>query len=186
MLPAFDRITSQFDLKRGSGDVSLVITWYLLGMAAGQMVWGLLSDRFGRRAILLVRLALYGAGALGAGFVQSMNGLLVMRFVWGLGAASPCVIRLAIARDLYSGDQMARVISFVMAVFLLGPAVAPAVGEGILLVGDWRLVCFMSAPLAAVAVYWTVRFGESLPPSTAARSTWLRQAVVCALFGGPG
>lgn len=165
MLPAFDKISEQFDLKRGSGEVSLVITWYLLGMAAGQMFWGLLSDRFGRRSILLVGLALYGAGALGAGFAQSMNGLLAMRFVWGLGAASPSVTRLAIARDLYSGDQMARVISFVMAVFLLGPAVAPAVGEGILLVGDWRLVCVVSAPLAAVAVYWTVRFGESLPVS---------------------
>ena len=165
MLPAFDKISEQFDLKRGSGEVSLVITWYLLGMAAGQMFWGLLSDRFGRRSILLVGLALYGAGALGAGFAQSMNDLLAMRFVWGLGAASPSVTRLAIARDLYSGDQMARVISFVMAVFLLGPAVAPAVGEGILAVGDWRLVCVVSAPLAAVAVYWTVRFGESLPVS---------------------
>ena len=165
MLPAFDRISDQFDLRRGSGEVSLVITWYLLGMAAGQMFWGLLSDRFGRRVILLVGLALYGAGALGAGFAQSMNGLLAMRFVWGLGAASPSVTRLAVARDLYSGDQMARVISFVMAVFLLGPAMAPAVGEGILLVGDWRLVCAVSAPLAAVAVYWTVRFGESLPAS---------------------
>ena len=172
MLPAFDKISDQFDLKRGSGEVSLVITWYLLGMAAGQMFWGLLSDRFGRRAILLVGLTLYGAGALGAGFAQSMNGLLAMRFVWGLGAASPSVIRLAIARDLYSGDQMARVISFVMAVFMLGPAVAPAVGEGILAVGDWRLVCVVSAPLAALAVYWTVRFGESLPASSRRPIEW--------------
>ena len=164
MLPAFDKITDQFNLKGGSGQVSVVITWYLLGMAAGQMFWGLLSDRFGRRTILLVGLGLYGAGALGAGLAQSMNGLLAMRFVWGLGAASPSVIRLAIARDLYSGNQMARVVSFVTAVFMLGPAAAPAVGELVLLVGDWRLVCAVSAPLAAVAVYWTVRFGESLPP----------------------
>ena len=165
MLPAFDRISGQFDLRSGSGEVSLVITWYLLGMAAGQMFWGLLSDRYGRRAILIAGLALYGAGALGSGFAQSMNGLLAMRFVWGLGAASPSAARLAITRDLYSGDQMARVISFVMAVFLLGPAIAPAVGEGILLVGDWRLVCFAAAPLAAVAVWWTMRFGETLPRS---------------------
>lgn len=163
MLPAFDKIGEQFNLGPGSASVSLVITWYLLGMATGQMVWGLLADRFGRRAILLAGLLLFCVGALGAGFAQSMNGLLAMRFIWGLGAASPSAIRLAIARDLYSGDQMARVISFVMAVFLLGPAVAPAVGEGILFLGDWRTVCIASAPLAAVAMYWTVRFGESLP-----------------------
>jgi len=165
VLPAFDEIRERFELSSGSGEVSLVITWYLLGMAAGQMLWGLLSDRFGRRAALIAGLALYGVGALGSGFAQSMNGLLAMRFVWGLGAASPSATRLAIARDLYSGDQMARAISFVMAVFLLGPAIAPAVGEGILLVGDWRLVCFSAAPLAALAVLWTVRFGETLPRS---------------------
>ena len=166
VLPAFDEIREQFDLKPGSGEVSLVITWYLLGMAAGQLLWGLLSDRFGRRSILVVGLGLYGLGALGAGLAPDMTGLLTMRFVWGLGAASPSATRLAIARDLYSGDQMARVVSFVMAVFLLGPAIAPAVGEGILLIGDWRLVCFSAAPLAALAVFWTVRFDETLPRSS--------------------
>ena len=129
------------------------------------MLWGLLSDRFGRRLILLMGLALYGAGALGSGLAQNMTGLLAMRFVWGLGAASPSVTRLAIARDLYSGDQMARVISFMMAIFLLGPAVAPTVSEGILLLGDWGLLCFSAIPLAALAAIWTVRFGETLPPS---------------------
>ncbi len=166
VLPAFDEIREQFELKPGSGEVSLVITWYLLGMAAGQLLWGLLSDRFGRRSILVVGLGLYGLGALGAGLAPNMTGLLTMRFVWGLGAASPSATRLAIARDLYSGDQMARVISIVMAVFLLGPAITPAVGEGILLIGDWRLVCFSAAPLAALAVFWTVRFGETLPRSS--------------------
>ena len=165
VLPAFDELRDRFELKPGSGEVSLIITWYLLGMAAGQMLWGLLSDRFGRRLILLAGLALYGAGALGSGLAQNMTGLLAMRFVWGLGAASPSAIRLAIARDLYSGDQMARVTSFVMAIFLLGPAVAPSVGEGILFLGDWRLVCFSAAPLAAASAIWTVRFGETLPPS---------------------
>ena len=166
VLPAFDEIREQFELKPGSGEVSLVITWYLLGMAAGQLLWGLLSDRFGRRSILVVGLGLYGLGALGAGLAPNMTGLLTMRFVWGLGAASPSATRLAIARDLYSGDQMARVVSFVMAVFLLGPAITPAVGEGILLIGDWRLVCFSAAPLAALAVFWSVRFGETLPRSS--------------------
>ncbi len=165
ILPAFDNVAAQFDLRPGSGEVSLLITWYLLGMAAGQLLWGLLSDRFGRQAILFLGLTLYGAGALGAGLSPSMNWLLFMRFVWGLGGSSPGVIRLAIARDLYGGAQMARVISFMMAVFLLGPAVAPAVGQGILFVGDWRLVCIAAVPLALVAGFWTIRFGESLPSS---------------------
>ena len=165
ILPAFDNITEQFNSNGDPGAISLVITWYLLGMAAGQLFWGLLADRFGRRTILLVGLTMYGVGALGSGLATSMNVLLLMRFIWGLGGASPSVIRLAIARDLYGGAQMARVISFMMAIFLLGPAVAPAIGQSILWVGDWRLVCFAAFPLAVLGAFWTVRFGESLPPS---------------------
>ncbi len=162
-LPAFDELRDEFDLGRGSGEVSLVVTYYLLGMAAGQMVWGTVSDRWGRRVPILVGLTLYGTAAVGAGLAQSMPTLLAARFVWGLGAASPSVLRPAIARDLYSGNQMARVISFMMAVFLIGPAVAPSIGDGILRLGGWRLVFYASAPLAVIGMAWTVRFGETLP-----------------------
>jgi DHA1 family bicyclomycin/chloramphenicol resistance-like MFS transporter len=133
-------------------------------MAAGQMFWGLLSDRFGRRPMLLAGLALYGLGALGSGLADSMNMLLFARVVWGLGAAAPSVLRNSIARDLYSGDHLARITSLTMAIFLIGPAVAPSFGELILLGGSWRYVFFSAAPLAALGIWWSLRFGETLPP----------------------
>lgn len=162
-LPAFDDIRAEFSLADGSGEVSLVVTAYFLGMAIGQLPMGPLSDRFGRRPLLLGSLALYMVGALGASLAPSFGLLLASRFVWGIGAAGPAVIANAIARDLYTGDQMARVLSLTMAVFLIGPTVAPLIGEALLLTGVWQLVFLVGAALAIVGVTWTVRFGETLP-----------------------
>lgn len=91
-----------------------------------------------------------------------MEFLLVARFIWGVGAASPSVLRPAIARDLYEGDQMARITSIVMGIFLIGPAIAPSVGELIMMAGSWRYVFVGGLLLAAVAATWTVRFGETI------------------------
>lgn len=161
-LPALDEIRSSFDLGPGSGAVSLIVTTYLLGMAAGQMIYGTLSDRFGRVPMLLVGIGLYAAGALGSALAPEMNVLLAARFMWGVGAASPSVLRPAIARDLYEGDQMARITSIVMAIFLIGPALAPSVGELIMLAGSWRFVFVGGVVLAFAAASWAIRFGETL------------------------
>lgn len=162
-LPAFDEIREEFDLADGSGEVSLVVTFYFLGMAAGQLPIGPLSDRFGRRPILLGSLVLYIAGAVGAAFADDYATVLASRFVWGIGASGPAVISYAIARDLYDGDQMARVLSLVMAVFLVGPTVAPLIGEGLIAVLPWQAVFGGAAVLAMAGVLWTLRFEESLP-----------------------
>ena len=162
-LPAFDEIREEFSLADGSGEVSLVVTAYFLGMAAGQLPMGPLSDRFGRRPVLLASFALYLIGALGATLAPSFGILLGARFLWGLGAAGPAVIGNAIARDLYSGDQMARVLSLTMAVFLIGPTIAPLLGEMLLLTGAWQAVFLVGFALALVGAAWTFRFGETLP-----------------------
>lgn len=162
-LPAFDEIRDDFSLADGSGEVSLVVTTYFLGMAVGQLPMGPLSDRFGRRPLLLISLGLYLVGALGASLAPSFDLLLASRFLWGIGAAGPAVIGNAIARDLYTGDQMARVLSLTMAVFLIGPTVAPLIGEVLLLTGVWQLVFLVGAALATVGATWAVRFGETLP-----------------------
>ena len=164
-LPAFDELRDEFDLRAGSGEVSLIVTAYFLGMAAGQLVWGLSSDRTGRRRALLAGLALYGVGAAGAAAAGSMTAMLIARFVWGLGAAAPSVLRNSIARDLYSGDRLARITSLTMAIFLIGPAIAPSIGELILLTGNWRLVFAAAGLLAMVGIAWTVRFGETMDPA---------------------
>lgn len=147
--------------------MSLIVTAYFLGMAAGQLAWGLSSDRTGRRRALLAGLVLYGVGAAGSAAAGSMSAMLLARFVWGLGAAAPSVLRNSIARDLYSGDRLARITSLTMAIFLVGPAIAPSVGELILLSGNWRLVFAAAVPLAMVGIVWTLRFGETMAPENA-------------------
>ena len=162
-LPAFDEIRDEFGLADGSGEVSLIVTAYFLGMAAGQLPVGPLSDRFGRRPILLGSLALYIAGAIGATLAGDFETVLASRFIWGIGASGPAVISYAIARDLYDGDQMARVLSLVMAVFLVGPTVAPLIGEGLIALLPWQAVFAGAAVLVGVGVIWTLGFDESLP-----------------------
>ena len=163
-LPAFDEIRDRFDLADGSGEVSLIVTAYFLGMAVGQLPIGPLSDRFGRRPVLQASLVLYIVGAIGATLSTDYSAVLASRFVWGIGASGPAVISYAIARDLYEGDQMARVLSMVMAVFLIGPTVAPLIGEGLIAVLPWQSVFGAAAVLAVIGMAWTARFGESHPP----------------------
>ena len=114
---------------------------------------------------MLVGIALYALGALGSAVAPTLEVLLVSRLVWGLGAAAPYVLRLAIARDLYEGDRMARVVTIIMAVFLIGPIFVPLIGEAILVVGTWQTVFLAALLLALVAFGWTLGFGETLDPS---------------------
>ncbi len=164
-LPAFDEIRAAFDLGDDPGAVTLIVTLYFLGMASGQVVYGPLADRFGRAPVLRAGVLVYALGALGSTLAPSLGLLYASRLVWGLGAAAPGVLRSTIARDLYAGDQMARVISIMMAFFLIGPVFVPLLGEAILLLGSWRLVFAAGLILAGLLVAWTFRFGETLDPA---------------------
>jgi DHA1 family bicyclomycin/chloramphenicol resistance-like MFS transporter len=163
-LPAFDELRSDFDLDARNISPAITGTVYFAGMAIGQVVAGVVSDRFGRRPVLTVGLVLYGLAAIASALAPTFGLLLAARFVWGLGAAAPSVLRFAIARDLYAGDRMARVVATFTAVFLIGPIFVPFIGEAILIVGSWRTVFFVGVLLAAVAFIWTIRFGETMAP----------------------
>lgn len=164
-LPAYDELRAAFGLEPDSSRITLIVTLYFFGLAAGQLIYGPVSDRFGRVAALRAGLLLYCLGAVGSILAPTLGALLASRLVWGLGAAAPGVLRAAIARDLYAGNQMARVISVMMGVFMLGPVLAPIAGEGILRVASWEWV-FGSALLLAGALFlWTFRFGETLDPA---------------------
>lgn len=165
VLPAFDDIRSEFELASGSGAVAPIITWYLLGMGVAQIVHGALSDRFGRKPVLLGGAALYAAGCVLAFVAPSFGWFLGARFVWGLGAAALGVIYPAIASDLYSGDEMARVVSIVVAVFLIGPILTPILGELLIGVLPWRVVIVASFLVVVAQMTWTVGFSETLPVS---------------------
>ncbi len=163
-LPAFDELRADFDLDERGISPAIVGTPYFVGAALGQLVFGVVADRFGRRPTLLVGFTIYGVAAVGAALADELWLLLAARFVWGVGAAAPSVLRFAIARDLFEGDRLARVISTFSAVFLLGPIFVPFVGEAIVAFGSWRTVFAIALPLGLIAIGWTVVFGETLAP----------------------
>lgn len=171
-LPAFDQLRAEFDTDARGVSVAIIGTLYILGTATGQLFYGAAADRFGRRDVLLVGIALYALGALGSAFAPNLEALLAARFVWGLGAAGPYVLRLAIVRDLYDGDRMARIVTITMAVFLLGPIFVPIIGQGILVVGNWQTVFLGAVLLAMVSFGWTIWFGETLDPSARQPLSW--------------
>lgn len=164
MLPAFGEMRSSFGLDPDSNAVAPVITVFFIGFGGGQLLWGPLSDALGRKRILWVGLSIYALAALGAAFAPSLAYLLLLRLVGGMGAAAVRVFTQGAIRDRYRGDQMAKVLSYIMAVFLLVPMVAPSLGAAVLVVGDWRWVFAFFVGAAALAALWSTRLTETLPP----------------------
>ena len=163
MLPAFPVIVSALHIAN-ENHVQWVITAYMSGLGCGQLFWGLISDRFGRRPILLIGLSLYVAAALAAGLAGSFHALLAWRFVHGLAAASVIVAR-SVVRDLYSGRHMARVMSLTFMVFLTVPVIAPSLGQLILWAASWRSIFIVCGAFTAVVLAWmVVRLPETLHP----------------------
>src|SRR5580698_121336 len=163
MLPAFPVIVRALHVAN-ENHVQWIVTAYMAGLGCGQLFWGLMSDRFGRRPILVGGLGLYVLAALLCGLAGSFTTLLAWRFVHGLAAASVVVTR-SVIRDLYSGRQMARVMSLTFMVFLMVPILAPSLGQLILLVAPWRYIFIVCGFFAALVCTWTaVRLPETLHP----------------------
>jgi DHA1 family bicyclomycin/chloramphenicol resistance-like MFS transporter len=165
MLPAFDEIRSAFDMAADSTRVAGIVTTYMLGLALGTLVYGPLSDRVGRRPALYLGFLLYGLGALGAALAPSLSMILVARFLWGFGAAGPRTMVLSIIRDSYDGDELAKRMSTVFAVFILVPVLAPALGAGIVAVAPWRWVFWACVVYVGAIALWATRLPESLDPA---------------------
>ena len=162
MLPALPNMGDALGVANAN-DRSLVLTTFLLGFGLPQLVFGPLTDRFGRRAPILIGLAVYALTALSAPLAPSFALLLGLKFVQGVAAAAVRVAMLSAVRDRYSGKAMADVMSLVFAIFLLVPIFMPAVGQLILLVGSWRLVFVVMGLIAGVVALWTlVRLPETL------------------------
>ena len=174
MLPAFDDMRADFGLAADSTDTAAIITLFFLGMAAAQLVYGPLADRFGRKPVLYGGLTVFVLGAIGSALAGSLAGVLAFRFLWGLGAAAPRVISLSIVRDVYEGDQMARVMSFIAAVFIFVPVVAPSAGAVLLGFASWRFLFWLCAILAGAVGLWILRLPETLDPATRLERLQLR------------
>jgi DHA1 family bicyclomycin/chloramphenicol resistance-like MFS transporter len=165
VLPALSRIGVDLGVQRPN-DNQLVITLLFLGMAVGQLLYGPLSDSVGRKPAIYVGMAIFMAGSLLALLSASFTMLLVGRVLQGAGAAGPRIVMVALVRDLYEGRDMARVMSFVMAVFILVPVIAPLMGQAVLMVAHWRAIFGLYLLLALIASAWfTLRQPETLPPA---------------------
>jgi len=163
MLPALPTIARALGIN-DENHAQWIITAYVAGMGMGQLFWGMLSDRFGRRTILLVGLASYAVAALLAGLSNSFHSLLVWRFIHGAAAASMVVSR-SVIRDLYEGRQMARVMSLSSIVFIMIPIIAPTIGQAVLLIAPWRYLFLLFGVFAVFVFVWVVwRLPETLHP----------------------
>jgi len=143
----------------------LIITAYLLGLGGAQLIYGPLADRYGRRPVLLVGLALYVAFSLLAAFSPTFDLLLVARGLQGIGAAATRSIPVSVIRDRYAGREMARVMSLTSLVFMAAPIVAPSLGQLVLVLASWPWVFGLLAAVAVVLMVWSLlRLPETLHP----------------------
>lgn len=170
MLPALGAIAGDFGVA-SANDQQLVVVAYVLGFGAPQLVWGPLSDRFGRRPIIFASVIGYGLTGLASIWVGSFHALLVMRFAQGIFAAGCRVVAVAVVRDLYVGRGMARIMSLVMTVFMVVPVTSPMLGQAVLLVAPWEAIFGVLALAGLTMLLWTaLRLDETLPPERRTRS----------------
>lgn len=162
MLPAVDEMASELGAADGN-DRQLIIAVYTIMMGVGCLVPGSFADRFGRRPIILLALAAFVTLSLVTAVLTHFESMLVVRGVTGLLCAGLMVAPMAIVRDLYEGDHMARLMSTISAVFITVPVFAPSIGQAIMLAGSWRLIFVALAVVGAIAAVWVwVRLPETL------------------------
>ena len=162
MLPALGAIGGDLETRRAN-DVQLVVYAFTIGYGVAQLFFGPLSDRFGRRAVLLGALVGYCLAAALSVFSSSFVLLLAARALQGVCTAASRVAIMASVRDRYSGVRMAEVASAATTIFMAAPILAPAIGQGILLVAEWRVIfAFLFAYAVALGGWAFVRMNETL------------------------
>jgi DHA1 family bicyclomycin/chloramphenicol resistance-like MFS transporter len=137
--------------------VQLTISSYLFGFAVGQIFYGPISDRIGRKPVLLAALVLYGVASIGCAAAQSIHGLIAMRFLQALGGAGAIVLARAVVRDIYSGARASRELSVMGAITAFAPIVAPTIGGVLQVLFGWRAIFLMLVIFAAVAAVVAAR-----------------------------
>ena len=164
MLPALGQIGDDMSAAGGNRQ-QLVISFLFLGLALSQLVFGPLSDSFGRKPVIYAGFIIFMAGCVLSIVATSFWVMLAGRFLQGIGAAGPRIVTLALVRDRFKGREMARLMSTVMTVFILVPVFAPMIGQGIMVVTHWRGIFVMFLVLAAIAFVWFwIRQPETLAP----------------------
>jgi len=166
-MPSFGSMSRDFGV--GFDAIQQTLTIYLVAMTVMTLFHGTLSDAFGRRSVIIGSLVIYGIASLGAALAPNLAVLLVSRFFQGVSAGAGGVVGRAMVRDLFSGSEAQRVISYTTALFGLAPVVAPILGGWLEVTSGWRSIFFVMLGFAVVlSLACTWKLPESLPP--AARS----------------
>src|SRR6185312_2906501 len=163
MLPAMPDIRATFGIANPN-HVQEVISVYLAGFGAGQFIMGPLSDRFGRRPILIAGMLLYSAASLLTVIAPSFELMLLARVLQGVGTSATRVIATSIVRDCYAGRRMASVMSLAMMIFIAVPVLAPSFGQAVMLFAEWRGIFMVLTVYGLLALLWSaIRLPETLP-----------------------
>ena len=162
MLPALPAIGDALGVAEDNRR-QLVITFYLLGFGVAQLAYGPLSDRYGRKGLIVASMVLYAIFSAAAGLAGSFTLLLAARALQGVAAAATRVLVVAVVRDRYQGSGMARIMSITMIVFMIVPVLAPTFGQGVLAFATWRHIFIVLAVYGAALALWTyLRLPETL------------------------
>ena len=163
LLPALDAIRADIRLSHPN-QAQYVVSALFLGMAIGQLICGPLSDATGRKKVLYGGIVLFLAGTVLCYFANDINTLLLGRLIQGLGVSGPYVSAISIVRDRYAGNDMARIMSLVMMIFIMVPALAPSLGLAVMWLGSWRDIFVMYVFYALMIAVWIFfRLEETLP-----------------------
>lgn len=163
MVPALGAIGVDLGTT-GPNQAQYIIIFIFVGMAIGQLVCGPLSDAMGRKPIIFSTIVLYLLGSVICLFSHSLPVMLLGRFLEGLGVSGPYVASVSVIRDKFHGRQMARIMSLVMMIFIMVPAIAPSLGQGILYVASWRAIFALYIVYSLVIMMWIgLRMEETLP-----------------------
>lgn len=164
MLPALGDIAADLG-AHGPNDRQLVLTAFFAGLTVGQLIYGPISDSTGRKPAMFAGIGCFILGGLICGLTTDFTIMLLGRVLQGFGAAGPRIVAVAMVRDLYAGRAMARIMSFVMAVFILVPILAPSIGQLMLLIADWRFIFYGLVVVGVIDFLWlATRQPETLAP----------------------
>lgn len=164
MLPALPVIGHDLGFA-GDNQQQWIVTSYLLGFGAAQIIYGPLADRFGRKPVLLWALVVYVVFSGTAAFAATAPVMIAARLLQGVGAAATRVLAISVVRDCFAGSQMARVMSLSFIVFLAVPILAPSIGQIIMLFGPWRWIFGAITLFGFLVMIWTaLRLPETLHP----------------------
>jgi MFS transporter, DHA1 family, multidrug resistance protein len=163
-LPALPRMSSYFGT--GSDRINLTLSAFFIFYALGTLIWGPLSDHYGRKPILITGLGLYVIASAFCALMRSVDGLILCRIFQALGGSAAGAVATAIVKDAYSGKKRESVLAIVQSMVLISPAVAPVLGAFMLKVTSWRGVFWNLTGIGIIALVCSLIFQESIPQRT--------------------